>query len=144
MDREALKQILPHRGRMLLLDKAWRKDNEAKGVYTVRGDEFFLNGHFPGAPIVPGVILCEMMAQSACVLLQDKDVGDSLPMYAGMDRVRFRSPVRPGDRIDITCRITRMIGRICFAEGEVFVGQRRCAEARFSFALVQQGREDDV
>ena len=80
MNKQEIMQILPHRDNMLLVEEAEveeveGKDGEIKkvshGKYHVRGDEFFLQGHFPGNPIVPGVILCEMMAQSTCVLLQD-------------------------------------------------------------------------
>ena len=70
MNREELKNILPHREPMLLVDDvSLTEDGECIAHYTVRGDEFFLQGHFPGNPIVPGVILCEMAAQSSAVLL---------------------------------------------------------------------------
>ena len=97
MDRKQLMQILPHRDGMLLLDSAERQDDCARGRYTVRGDEWFLQGHFPGNPVVPGVMLCEILAQSCCVLLAEQMAGDVTPMYTGLDHVRFRAPVRPGD-----------------------------------------------
>ena len=72
MNRDEIKTILPHREPMLLLDEAvLTGDGMAEAKYTVRGDEFFLQGHFPDNPIVPGVIQCEMMAQASCVLFAD-------------------------------------------------------------------------
>ena len=101
MNREELKKILPHREPMLLVDEAYlNEDGTATGYYNVRGDEYFLQGHFPGNPIVPGVIQCEIMAQSACVLFADKMAnGGVIPVYTGLDKVRFRNMVKPGDRI---------------------------------------------
>ena len=97
MNREEIMTILPHRDNMLLLDDAENKESTAVGHYTVRGDEFFLKGHFPDNPVVPGVILCEILAQSACVLMKDKMSEGKLPVYTGLNNVKFRSPVKPGD-----------------------------------------------
>ena len=135
MERCEIKKILPHREPMLLLDDVELIDSEAVGHYLVRGDEFFLQGHFPGNPIVPGVILCEILAQSACVLMQDGMRDGQIPVYTGLDRVKFRSPVRPGDRIETRCRIKRAKHPFYFAEGRVTVDDRLCASAEFSFAL---------
>ena len=135
MNREEIMQLLPHRDQMLLLDQVENMDGTAVGQYTVRGDEFFLQGHFPGNPIVPGVILCEILAQSASVLLQDMMGEEMLPVYTGLNNVKFRSPVRPGDRIETRCRIKRAKHPFYFAEGTVTVDGKLCVSAEFSFAL---------
>lgn len=135
MNRDAIMKLLPHRDPMLLLDDVEERDGTAVGHYTVRGDEFFLQGHFPGNPIVPGVILCEMLAQSACVLLQDKIEPGQLPMYTGLNNVRFRSSVRPGETVETQCRIKRAKHPFYFAEAKVTVGERLCVSADFSFAI---------
>ena len=138
MNREELMTILPHRDNMLLLDEAECVDGEARGLFRVKGDEWFLKGHFPGAPVVPGVILCEILAQSVCVLMADVMTEGKTPMYTGLNNVRFKSPVRPGDVFETRCRITRSKPPFYFASGEGYVGDRLCIKAEFSFALVEQ------
>ena len=135
MDREEIMRILPHRDDMLLLDDIAESGGEAVGHYTVRGDEFFLRGHFPQNPIVPGVILCEILAQSACVLMRDAMDEGKIPMYTGLDKVRFRSPVRPGDTVETRCRIRRAKPPSCCASGEETVEGRLCGTAECSFAV---------
>lgn len=136
MNRDEIKELLPHREPMLLLDQVTLEADTACGAYRVRGDEWFLQGHFPGAPVVPGVILCEILAQSACILLQDAMASGKTPMYTGLDHVRFKSPVRPGDVFETRCRITRAKPPFYFAEGSGFVGEQLCLKAEFSFAIV--------
>lgn len=136
MNKEDIMKILPHRDNMLLLDEAEKEGDVAKGKYFVRGDEFFLKGHFPGNPVVPGVILCEILAQSACVLLQEQMSEGKTPMYIGLDKVRFRNPVRPGDTIETSCSIVRAKHPFYFAEGKVCVNGKVCVSAEFSFAVI--------
>ena len=136
MTKEQIKEILPHRDDMLLLDDVESADGTAVGHYRVRGDEFFLRGHFPDNPIVPGVILCEILAQSACVLMADKMSDGALPVYTGLNNVKFRNPVRPGDLIETRCKINRAKHPFYFAEGTVSVDGRVCVSAEFSFAIV--------
>ncbi len=138
MKGNELMEILPHRRSMLLLDEAYREDEYAHGIYTVKGDEFFLDGHFPGFPIVPGVILCEILAQSTAILLKDKMQEGKVCLYTGLDKVRFKSPVLPGDRFETKCRIVRSKGIFYFAEGEGYVGEELKIKAEYSFALADK------
>ena len=136
MDKNEIMSVLPHRDSMLLIDEATLENGVAKGKYTVRGDEWFLDGHFPGNPVVPGVILCEILAQSACVLLEDGIKGGATPYFTGISSARFKSPVRPGDVIDTECVITKSKPPFYFASGSLSVGGKLCLKAEFSFAVV--------
>ncbi|WP_302153699.1 3-hydroxyacyl-ACP dehydratase FabZ [uncultured Enorma sp.] len=137
MNRTELENILPHRAPMLLLDEAEVVDGEARGRITITGDEFFVQGHFPGNPVVPGVILCEMLAQNCCVLMESGlSDADVTPFYTSLDKVRFKHPVRPGDTVELTCRITRSRGPFHFAHGEARVAGELCCVADMSFALM--------
>lgn len=138
MKRDELKKILPHREPMLLLDEAEVVDGVAHGRIAITGDEFFVQGHFPGNPVVPGVILCEMLAQNCCVLMGDglSEQENVTPFYTSLDKVRFKHPVRPGDTVELTCQITRHRGPFYFASGEARVGDVLCVTAEMSFALM--------
>lgn len=144
MDREEIKTYLPHREPMLLIDSVEKETvtdargnvvNFAVGTYHVRGDEYFLQGHFPDYPIVPGVILCEMMAQSCAMLLGD-EIRTKRPLYTGIDKVRFKHQVRPGDTIIIRSTITDRRQAIVFVLAEAKVNDKLCCRGNLSFALV--------
>ena len=87
---------------------------------------------------MPGVILCEILAQSACILLAGEMTEGKIPMYTGLDKVRFKSPVLPGDLFETQCRITKAKPPFYFAEGSGTVGGRLCIKAEFSFAIVER------
>ncbi len=140
MDRKEIEKIIPHRASMLLLDEVETKDGEAIGKYRVRGDEFFLDGHFPSLKIVPGVILTEILAQSACVLLDGKIEKDQIPVYSGLDKVRFKSPVFPGDEYETHVKIVKARAPFYFLEGTGYVDGKIAVTASFSFALT--GKEN--
>ena len=137
MQKEDIMKILPHRDDMLLLDDVENQDGVAVGHYTVHGNEFFLRGHFPNDPLVPGVILCEILAQSACILMEDALSKGNIPVYTGLDKVRFRSMVRPGDTIETRCSIKRAKPPFYFADGTASVNGKVCVSAEFSFAVIE-------
>lgn len=136
MNRDEIKSLLPHREPMLLLDEVTLDGTVSRGKYLVRGDEWFLQGHFPGNPVVPGVILCEIMAQTCCLLLGEAAKG-KIPFYTGIDKVRFRAPVRPGDTIETELEIERSKDNFFFAKGKTTVNGKLCAQGKLSFALIE-------
>ena len=139
MNREEIKTLLPHREPMLLLDEVTLdEEGRAHGFYTVRGDEWFVQGHFPGNPIVPGVIQCEMMAQSCCLALSGEDLQGKLTLFTGMDKVRFKQQVVPGDKLEFVCAATGSKGPFRFAEGTGYANGKVCVKAIMSFALVDK------
>ncbi|MCI9553076.1 3-hydroxyacyl-ACP dehydratase FabZ [Acutalibacter intestini] len=140
MNRDEIKKVLPHREPMLLVDQVELVDGKSQGKYQVRGDEFFLQGHFPGNPVVPGVIQCEMLAQSACVLLIGQAEGMT-PLFTGLQNVKFRGQVKPGDVFESQCELVRSRGQFYFAKGTGRVNGKVCVSAEFSFALVKVDAE---
>ena len=137
-NKEEIKKILPHRDDMLLIDEAEIVDGKAHAKRKITGEEFFLRGHFPGNPVVPGVILCELLAQSTCVLLADTMDDSVTPYFSGLNNVKFKHPVKPGDTVETECEITRAKGVFYFASGKGFVDGKLCVSADFSFALVKK------
>ena len=122
---------------MLLVDDVVLEGDMAIGHYHVRGDEYFLQGHFPGYPVVPGVILCEIMGQCSCALILDELPG-RLTFYAGLDKVRFKNQVRPGDTITVKGRITNRRGLTFFVDAEASVEGKLCARGTLIFMLVDK------
>lgn len=134
MNKDEIKKVLPHRDPMLLIDEVHMEGEISIAHKHINGDEFFLQGHFPGYPVVPGVILCEIMAQSCALLLGD--LGGKTALYRSIDNAKFKHIVRPGDDIEIKCRITAQRGPVVFTEAQAHVGEHLCCSAKMSFALV--------
>jgi 3-hydroxyacyl-[acyl-carrier-protein] dehydratase len=136
MDKSGIEKILPHRAPMLLIDETELADGVATSRYTVRGDEFFLQGHFPGNPVVPGVILCEMMAQSACLLVDAGGEGFT-PYYAGIKNARFKQKAAPGDTLVFRTRVTARKGAFYFIKSDGYIGDKLCVSGELSFAIAR-------
>ncbi|MDO5565289.1 MAG: 3-hydroxyacyl-ACP dehydratase FabZ family protein [Planctomycetia bacterium] len=135
MNRQEIMTVLPHRNSMLLLDDVVLDGEIARGEYQVRGDEWFFDGHFPDNPVTPGVILCEIVAQSACILVRQFATEDTVPYLVEVNHSRFRNLVRPGDKFETQCRLVRKRKPFYFFEGKGTVGRRLCVQMNFSVAL---------
>lgn len=147
MNKEELKNILPHREPMLLLDDSIKtSETSSLSHYKVKGDEFFLDGHFPGNKILPGVIQCEIMAQSCAVILSgelkkdDKTeslkTGMKIPLFTGINNCKFKGVVKPLDILTIESEIIKVREPFYFAKSKVKVLDKVVSSAEISFCLV--------
>ena len=137
MNREELMQVMPHRDPMLLVNSSEQTEGGVISKYTVPDDPYYTRGHFPGNPIVPGVILCEIMAQGSVLLFHEKLEG-KLALYAGMDKVRFKHSVRPGDTVVVRSKISSTRGMFISVQAEATVNEMLCASGTLSFMLVDK------
>lgn len=145
LDINEIKEILPHRYPMLLVDRIIElvPMKYAVGIKCVTVNEPFFQGHFPEKPIMPGALICEAMAQVGGVALQYPEENRGLiPMFTGMDKVRFRSPVGPGDVLTTRAEIKKIFGRMGKVRCEAYVGDVLKAEANFLFYLMDPKEEE--
>jgi 3-hydroxymyristoyl/3-hydroxydecanoyl-(acyl carrier protein) dehydratases len=141
MELEEIKQYMPHREPMLLIEHAeMDAEGHAHASYRIKEDEFFTRGHFPGNPVVPGVILCEIMAQSCALTVKD-DIDGKNTFYTGIDKVRFKNTVRPGDLCEVKTTLLDKRGNIYFFSAELKVDGKLCCKGELSFALVPKDKE---
>ena len=138
MDIKAIKELLPHREPFLFIDEVLEK-SETKVVAKrfIRADEFFFAGHFPQRPVFPGVLIIEAIAQTGAVMLMHR-YKDSLPLFMGIDKARFRKIVEPGDTLIIEVTITHDRGRIVKLQGLVKVGEEIACEAMILAGVQEQ------
>ena len=139
MNREELKQLMPHREPMLLIDECEIIDEtHVESKYTIRENEFFTTGHFPGYPVVPGVILCEIMAQGGVRLISEDELKAGTAFYAAIDKAKFKNSVFPGDTVVTKCRITAQKENYVVIEAKATVDGKVCCSATQSFILVEE------
>ncbi|MDP4119876.1 MAG: 3-hydroxyacyl-ACP dehydratase FabZ family protein [Bacillota bacterium] len=137
MNQEEIKKIIPHRDNMLLVEEVNLLDETtSEGKYTINGDEWFLKGHFPGNPVVPGVVLCEMMGQASCILVASA-AEDATPYFSTLNNVKFKGKVLPGDTFRSVCKLVRQKSVFYFVEAKGYVGDKLCVSAELSFAIVK-------
>jgi 3-hydroxyacyl-[acyl-carrier-protein] dehydratase len=135
-----IKEIIPHRYPMLLIDRVTEMDvNEKKfvrGYKNVSANEAFFQGHYPEEPIMPGVLQIEALAQAGAVaLLSIEQFKGKTPLFAGTNKVRFKSKVVPGDKLDLYCEITKIKGSIGIGNGIASVDGKTVCEAELLFAI---------
>ena len=140
LDTNMIQKILPHRYPFLLVDKVieLKKDKRAIGIKNVSINEAFFAGHFPGRPIMPGVLIIEAMAQTAGVLLLSKEENlGKLAYFLGMNNVKFRRPVLPGDQLILEIDVIRLKSKTGQAKGIAKVRDKVACEAELTFSLVE-------
>ena len=145
LEIDRIKDMIPHRDPFLLIDRVEdvKHGASAVGIKNVTGDEDFFRGHFPGHPIMPGVLIVESMAQTAGVLVVatlGPEAEGKLVYFMTVDGARFRKPVLPGDKLELHVELLRSMRNVYKFSGKAKVGDTVVSEATFSAMIVD--RED--
>ncbi len=141
IDINEIMDILPHRYPFLLIDRIvdLEPGKSARGLKNVTINEPFFLGHFPGHPIMPGVLIVEAMAQVGGVLaFKSANVTNKVVYFMGIDKARFRRPVLPGDTLELSLTVTKSRGTIWAFKGEARVGETLVAEAELMATIVEK------
>jgi 3-hydroxyacyl-[acyl-carrier-protein] dehydratase len=140
LGREEIEQILPHRDPFLLIDEVVDLEPGKRVVARklVRPDEWYLSGHFPGRPVMPGVLIVEALAQTGAVaVLSEEQNRGKLALFAGIDDVRFKRIVEPGEELELTCELERVRGPIGRGKASARVDGQLAARGTLTFAVEQ-------
>jgi len=144
LDKKEIEGLLPHREPMLLIDEIYdiKKLESATGVVNVKKDSFFVQGHFPDQPVMPGVVIVESFGQAAAALtahgLDKKTYENKLVFLMGVEKARFRSPVIPDCKLILKIKAIRSHGRVWKYQGEAFVDNKKMADAIWSATIVDK------
>ena len=140
LDYAAIERILPHRYPFLLVDRitAFEVDKRIVGIKNVSINENFFQGHFPGNPVMPGVLVVEAMAQTAavCLLVSLADRDARIPYFTGIDACKFRRPVVPGDQLRLEVEILFARTKLSKCRGIATVNRALCAETQIFSSFV--------
>tara|TARA_B100001027_G_scaffold213458_1_gene184198 strand:- start:506 stop:952 length:447 start_codon:yes stop_codon:yes gene_type:complete len=144
LNKNQIVDLLPHRDPMLLIDQLYdiEKLQSAKALVNVRKDSFFVQGHFPGQPVMPGVLIVESFGQAAAALtahgLNKSTYENKLVFLMGVEKARFRNPVIPDCELILKIEAIRSHGRVWKYKGEAFVNETKMAEAIWSATIVDK------
>jgi len=138
LDVKQIQEILPHRYPFLLIDRVDEliEGKSAKGIKNVTINEYFFQGHFPEEPVMPGVLIIEAIAQLGAIIVMSNPANKGKTAYfGGLDKVKFRQKVVPGDVLKIETEITKVKGHVGVGRGVAYVGDKKVAEGEFTFIL---------
>lgn len=138
MDINEIKEILPHRYPFLLVDRVTEivEGKSIKAYKNVSANEPFFQGHFPGKPVMPGVLILEALAQAgAIIVLQQDEFKGKIPLFAGADKVKWRQMVVPGDKLELNVEMIRVRSRMGIGKGIATVDGKKVCEAEIMFAI---------
>ena len=144
INKEEIRKLLPHREPMLLVDELIniKKLKSATAIVNVKKDSFYVQGHFPGQPVMPGVIIVEAFGQAAAALtahgIEKSTYANKLVFLMSIEKARFRKPIVPECKLLLNIEAIRSHGRVWKYKGEAFVGEIKMADAQWSATIVDK------
>ena len=144
LNKQQIKELLPHREPMLLIDELIniKKLHSATAIVNVKEDSFFVQGHFPGEPVMPGVLLVEAFGQAAAALtangIDKATYENKLVFLMTIEKARFRNPVIPNCKLELNIEAIRSHGKVWKYKGEAFVGEKKMADAQWAATIVDR------